>query len=108
MSAKFTVHGVWDLGETIHIIGTVTGGVIKGSEVLRTEHGTAEIRVSSVALGGGANLPADAITLVVEGLPCSKDELVGKELTVIESDSRTATTIDGASEHGDKSQRNLR
>ena len=74
------------------MIGTVTGGVIKAGEVLRSEQGTVEVRVSSVALGGGANLPADAVTLVLEALPCSKDELVGKDLTVIESDSRTAAT----------------
>lgn len=85
MSTTFSVLSVWDLGETIHMIGTITGGVIKGGEVLRADQDAIEIHVASVALGGGDNLPAGAVTLVIEALPCCKSELVGKDLTVVEN-----------------------
>ena len=84
MSAIFNVQNVWDLGETIHVIGIIADGVIKGGEVLRSEQGGIEIRVLSVALGGGTNLPEDAITLVIESLPCPIDKLVGQSLAVVE------------------------
>ena len=107
MATTFNVLSVWDLGSTIHVIGTIHDGVITGGELLRGCDDECELSVKSVALGGGSNLPAGAITLVVDFLPCPKDELIGKKLRVLENGFQDATTSDATAAKLVRSRRNV-
>jgi hypothetical protein len=78
---SFKVANVWNLGETVHVIGTVENGSIgPGATLLDSTDDSLVLNVKSVALGGGANLPPGTVTLVVEKLPCPANILTGRIL----------------------------